>query len=94
MLELINIKMISIQSWTGAEEKIKLIQNALTTLISLSLIGHSTVPASERNSVILTHLNLLINSFKKITKQFHNVKIKNRFYFCNMSVDRENKSNS
>lgn len=86
--------MISIQSWTGAEEKIKLIQNALITLISLSLIGHSTVPASERNIVILTHLNLLINSFKKITKQFHNVKIKNRFYFCNMSVDRENKSNS
>jgi hypothetical protein len=94
MLELINIKMISIQSWTGAEEKIKLIQLALIKLISLSLIRHSTVPALVMNIVILTQLNLLINSFKKITKQFHNVKIKNRFYFCNMSVDRENKSSS
>jgi hypothetical protein len=95
MLVLTNIKTISIQNWIGVEEKIKLIQTALIISIFLSLTRHIIASASEKSIAILILQNLLINfSLNKTAKQLINVKIKNQFFFFNMSADRKSNSST
>ena len=93
MLVLTNIMMISIQNWTGVEEKTKLKKTALKTSIFQNSTRVIIKNASEKNIVLSIHHNSLKSSSNyKTHNPTCNAITVSQYCFCNMSADRMSSS--